>query len=88
MLFVKIYVQVKYNINIVSLDKVKREVKILNIMKGFPYIVEFRECVIDPATRTPSLIFDYIPHHELAVDYLKNSNQYDFKKFIIQILLV
>lgn len=36
--------------------KIKREIKILEILKGGPNIVELLDVVRDPASKTPSLV--------------------------------
>ncbi len=38
--------------------KIKREIKILNDLKGGPNIINLLECVKDPETRTPSLVYN------------------------------
>jgi casein kinase II subunit alpha len=37
--------------------KIKREIKILQILKGGPNIVELVDVVRDPASKTPSLVY-------------------------------
>lgn len=39
--------------------KIKREVLILKHMSGGPNIVEFREFLMDPITRTPCIVSDF-----------------------------
>jgi casein kinase II subunit alpha len=38
--------------------KIKREIKILQILKGGPNIVELMDVVRDPASKTPSLVIN------------------------------
>lgn len=40
--------------------KIKREIKILQILKGGPNIIELMDVVRDPASKTPSLVFEQI----------------------------
>lgn len=40
--------------------KVRREIKILQTLKGGPYIINMHNQVADPSTRTPSLVFEYV----------------------------
>jgi len=40
--------------------KIKREIKILEILRGGPNIVELMDCVKDPASKSPSLIFEQV----------------------------
>jgi len=73
---------------LVVIEKIKREVKILNMVNGHPNIVEFTECVIDPVSRTPSLIFKFLDHHLETKDYLEKISPDDLKIFLINILKV
>jgi len=57
-------------------------------MRHHPHIVEFTECVIDPVSRTPSLIFKYLDHHLETRDYLEKIQPDDLKIFLINILKV
>jgi casein kinase II subunit alpha len=36
--------------------KIRREIKILNTLRGGPNIIELKEAVRDPLTKTPSLV--------------------------------
>lgn len=45
--------------------KIKREIKILQILNGGPNIVKLIDIVRDPASKTPSIIFENIK----AVDF-------------------
>jgi len=40
--------------------KIKREIKILEILRGGPNIVELLDCVKDPASKSPSLVFEHV----------------------------
>lgn len=40
--------------------KVRREIKILQAVKGGPFIINLHDIVADPSTRTPSLIFEFV----------------------------
>ena len=40
--------------------KVRREIKILETLQGGPYIINLMNKVVDPSTKTPSLIFEYV----------------------------
>ncbi|EGR30332.1 hypothetical protein IMG5_134810 [Ichthyophthirius multifiliis] len=44
----------------VKKSKIKREIKILQILKGGPNIVELQDVVRDSASKTPALIFEYV----------------------------
>ncbi len=58
------------------------------MVNGHPNIVEFSECVIDPVSRTPSLIFKFLDHHLETRDYLEKISSDDLKIFLINILKV
>lgn len=40
--------------------KVRREIKILNELNGGPFIIDLKGRVMDPSTKTPSLVFEYV----------------------------
>jgi len=40
--------------------KVRREIKILEIMQGSPYAIELLDIVADPSTKTPSIVFEFV----------------------------
>eukprot|EP01016_Furgasonia_blochmanni_P034334 TRINITY_DN368_c0_g1_i1.p2 TRINITY_DN368_c0_g1~~TRINITY_DN368_c0_g1_i1.p2 ORF type:complete len:395 (-),score=116.13 TRINITY_DN368_c0_g1_i1:218-1402(-) len=42
--------------------KIKREIKILEILRGGPNVIQLLDIVRDPASKTPSLIFEAINH--------------------------
>jgi len=42
---------------LVKKRKIKREIKILEILKGGPNIIELLDVVKDPASKSPSLVF-------------------------------
>ena len=44
--------------------KVRREIVILNRLQGGPYIINLKDFVTDPSTRTPSLIFEYVENQD------------------------
>ena len=44
--------------------KVRREIKILQTLKGGPFIIDLYDAVADPSTRTPSLVFEYVDNTE------------------------
>lgn len=58
------------------------------MVNGHPNIVEYRECVIDPVSRTPSLIFKFLDHHLETRDFLDNVKNDELKIFLINILKV
>jgi casein kinase II subunit alpha len=40
--------------------KVRREIKILQTLRGGPFVIDLYDTVADPSTRTPSLVFEYV----------------------------
>ena len=47
------------------MSKIRREVKILHILKGGPNIMEIRDVVRDAATKTPAIITEYINQRDM-----------------------
>ena len=45
-------------------EKINREIKILQTLYGGPNIVKLYDVIKDPVSKTPSLIFEYIPNIE------------------------
>ena len=41
---------------VVKRAKIKREIKVLETLKGHPNIIEIADYVIDPSTKTPTLV--------------------------------
>jgi casein kinase II subunit alpha len=44
----------------VKMLKVRREIRILDELRGGPFIIELQDKVMDPSNRTPSLVFEYV----------------------------
>jgi casein kinase II subunit alpha len=44
--------------------KVRREIKILETLQGGPFIIELLNKVVDPSTKTPSLVFEYVENSD------------------------
>ena len=40
--------------------KVRREIKILQTMQSTPFVIKLHDIVVDPSTRTPALVFEYV----------------------------
>jgi casein kinase II subunit alpha len=49
----------------VKKSKIKREVKILNLLKGGPNIIEIQDVIRDSATKTPTIITEFINQGEI-----------------------
>ncbi len=48
-------------------EKIYREIKILQTLYGGPNIVKLYDVVKDPSSNTPSLIYEFIPNIESKV---------------------
>jgi casein kinase II subunit alpha len=51
--------------------KVRREIQILDIVKGGPYIINLNDKVMDPSNKTPSLVFEYVENTDFRELYPK-----------------
>ena len=51
----------------VRTEKIYREIKILQTLYGGPNIVRLYDVVRDPTSKTPSLIYEYIPNIESKI---------------------
>ena len=67
--------------------KIKREIKILQNLSTGPNIVKLLEVVRDPASKTPSLIFEYIDNVDFKILYPKLTD-FDVRYYIYEILRV
>jgi len=65
--------------------KIQREIKILEILKGGPNIIELLDVVKDPASRSPSLIFEYISNNDLK-SLSPHLNDLDIRFYIHELL--
>ena len=66
--------------------KINREIRILQLLKGGPNIVELIDSCIDQATSTPSLIFEYVSPKNLK-QIMHNLSLDDIKHYIYQVFL-
>ena len=57
----------------VKKKKVRREVAILNLLKGHSNIVNLLEVIVDPSSKTPALIYEKIDHVDFRVLFPKLS---------------
>jgi casein kinase II subunit alpha len=53
----------------VKKKKIKREIKILQNLTGGPNIIQLLDMVRDPASETPSLIFEHVDNVDFKVLY-------------------
>lgn len=64
--------------------KIKREIKILQNLCGGTNIITLYDCVRDPMTKTPSLVFEYVNNVDFRILYPKLT-EYDLRYYIFQI---
>lgn len=69
----------------VKMRKVRREVAILNLLKGHEHIVSLVDIIIDPSSKTPALVYERIDHVDFRVLYPKLTLS-DIKLYIKYIL--
>lgn len=69
----------------VKKKKIRREIKILQNLKGGPNIIELIDVVKDPQSRTPSLITEKVDNIDFKALYPKLT-PYDIRYYIYQIL--
>jgi len=65
--------------------KIKREIRILQNLCGGPNVVQLLDVVRDPASKTPSLIFEYINNTDFKTLYPTFTDQ-DIRFYIYEIL--
>ncbi|XP_014239851.1 casein kinase II subunit alpha-like isoform X2 [Cimex lectularius] len=69
----------------VKKKKIKREIKILENLKGGKNIITLLEVVKDPVSRTPALIFEYIDNTDFKLLYQRLTDQ-DIRYYIYELL--
>ncbi|XP_953303.1 casein kinase II, alpha subunit, putative [Theileria annulata] len=69
----------------VKKKKIKREIKILQNLRGGPNIIKLLDIVKDPQSRTPSLIFEHVNNTDFKTLYPTLTIQ-DIKYYIYQLL--
>lgn len=50
-------------------SKIKREIQVLELVKGHPFIVTLYDYVVDPSTKTPSIVMEYVRNVEFRTLY-------------------
>jgi len=71
----------------VKKKKIKREIKILQILCGGPNIIKLLDVVRDPVSKTPSLVFEYINNVDFKVLYPAFTDM-DVRFYIYELLRV
>ncbi|KAI8073812.1 casein kinase II alpha subunit [Gongronella butleri] len=69
----------------VKKKKIKREIKILQNLKGGPNVIRLLDVVQDPVSRTPSLIFESVNNTEYKLLYPRLTTQ-DIQLYMYQLL--
>jgi casein kinase II subunit alpha len=69
----------------VKVSKIKREIKILQSVCGGPNIITLLDCVQDPVSKTPSLVFEHVNNTEFRTLY-PTFTDYDVRFYMYQIL--
>lgn len=70
----------------VKKKKIKREIKILQNLKGGPNIIALLDIVKDPQSKTPSLVFEHVNNTDFKTLYPKFTVM-DIKYYMYQLLL-
>jgi len=66
--------------------KIRREIKILDMLSGGPFIIDLENKIMDSSTRTPSLVFEYVDATGFRELYPSLTVE-DIQTFILQTLL-
>lgn len=56
-------------IMLVKKEKIRREIMCLEYLYGSPHIVKLIDQVIDPSTKTPSIVLEYLPNKDFRSIY-------------------
>ncbi|XP_063713584.1 casein kinase II subunit alpha-like [Symsagittifera roscoffensis] len=70
----------------VSKKKIKREIKILQNLRGGPNIIQLLATVKDPISRVPSIVTEYINNTDFKTLY-QNLSDYDIRYYLYQLLI-
>lgn len=66
--------------------KISREIRILQLLRGGPHIVDMVDKCLDPATSTPALVFDYVAATNLK-QIMSTLSLEDIKIYMYQVFL-
>jgi len=69
----------------VRTEKIYREIKILQTLYGGPNIVKLYDVVRDSVSKTPSLVYEYIPHVESKQLFI-NLSDMEIRTYLYKIL--
>ncbi|KAI8873208.1 1,8-Di-hydroxy-4-nitro AnthraquinoneCK2 kinase complex [Ramicandelaber brevisporus] len=70
----------------VKKKKIKREIKILQNLRGGPNIIQLYDIVRDPDSKTPALIFEHVNNTDFKTLYPQFTD-YDIRYYIYQLLI-
>ena len=70
----------------VSKKKIKREIKILQNLRGGPNIIQLLATVKDPISRVPSIVTEYINNTDFKTLY-QSLSDYDIRYYLYQLLI-
>jgi casein kinase II subunit alpha len=70
----------------VKMKKIRREIKILQNLCGGPNVIKLLDVVRDPASKTPSLVFEYVNNTDFKVLYPTLSD-FDIRYYLYELLL-
>ncbi|XP_016401355.1 casein kinase II subunit alpha-like [Sinocyclocheilus rhinocerous] len=71
----------------VKKKKIKREIKILENLRGGPNIISLLDIVKDPVSRTPALVFEHVNNTDFKQLY-QTLSDYDIRFYMYEILKV
>lgn len=69
----------------VKKKKIKREIKILENLRGGPNIINLLDVVKDPVSRTPALVFEYVNNTDFKQLYQKFTD-FDIRFYLYELL--
>ena len=49
--------------------KIKREIQVLETLNGHPYVVSLQDYVVDPSTKTPSIVIYPLMYYSIILDH-------------------
>jgi len=76
-----------YFLQPVKKKKIKREIKILENLKGGTNIITLQAVVKDPVSRTPALIFEHVNNTDFKQLY-QTLTDYDIRYYLYELLKV
>ena len=71
----------------VKKKKIKREIKILENLRGGTNIITLQAVVKDPVSRTPALVFEHVNNTDFKQLY-QTLNDYDIRYYLYELLRV